>query len=105
MPRSCVAPGCKQGYGSNPSNRSFFFVPKDPVRRAKWQAALPPRPNFELKYGQALCEKHFAPDDIIRKRVFKDRNGTVIAEVLNYLIVHILQASICSLKQSPNNLN
>ncbi|XP_063243012.1 uncharacterized protein LOC134542569 isoform X2 [Bacillus rossius redtenbacheri] len=80
MPRSCIVPFCNEGYGSKPSRYSFFCVPKDPVKRKKWQAAIPRK--LELKPGQAVCEKHFAPEDIVRKKVFKDCNGAVLAEAV-----------------------
>ncbi|XP_046384984.1 THAP domain-containing protein 2-like [Ischnura elegans] len=81
MPRSCVAPGCTEGYGSKKSTFSFFSAPKDPVKRSKWQAAIP-RVNFELKAGQVLCERHFMPHDIVRKKQLKDGNGKVVKEPL-----------------------
>jgi len=64
MGRCCVV-GCTSGYKSNLEKVSRFAAPRDPELRKKWSNALP-RLNYTVNDRSYLCEKHFAPEEIIR---------------------------------------
>jgi len=53
------------GYKSNPEKVSRFAVPRDPELREKWLNAIS-RLNSTIKDKSYVCEKHFAPEEIIR---------------------------------------
>ncbi|XP_043471982.1 THAP domain-containing protein 1 B-like [Leptopilina heterotoma] len=79
----CVAFGCKSGYDSNreidkKENISMFRVPNKQKIIKQWQIAIL-RDDIKLKAGHHVCSKHFKDDDIIREKVFKDRDGNIVA--------------------------
>lgn len=76
----CIAPGCKSGYDSCKNKYHFFTVPKDDIKLQQWTRAIP-RKNFLIKPRQVVCERHFHEEEIIRKRIMTDKNGTILAEV------------------------
>lgn len=81
----CVASeSCKSNSKNNSQNPNerihFFSVPKDDELRLKWQEAIN-RPNFVLKPGQRVCQKHFRPEEILKVKVIKDYKGNVIQTV------------------------
>lgn len=64
MGRCCVV-GCTSGYKSNPEKVSRFAAPRDPELRKKWSNAIP-RLYYTVNDKSYVCEKHFAPEEIIR---------------------------------------
>jgi hypothetical protein len=62
---SCVAPGCKSGYGSDcklpPGVTKHIFPKEDSARRA-WIEAVP-RDDWEPSNSSILCSLHFTDDD------------------------------------------
>lgn len=74
----CIAVGCTSGYKSNPEKVNFFRVPKN--RSEEWQKASR-RKDIILNSSHCFCEKHFAEDDIVRKKILYDKSGKIIQEV------------------------
>jgi len=64
MGKCCVI-GCTSGYKSNSEKVSRFSAPRDPELRKKWSNAIP-RLNYIVNDKSYVCEKHFAPEQIIR---------------------------------------
>ena len=62
---SCVAPGCKSGYGSDcklPPGVTKHIFPKDEISRRAWIEAVP-RDDWEPSNSSILCSLHFTDDD------------------------------------------
>lgn len=64
--RYCFAPGCDSGYNSNKEKVSLFKVPQDKLK--EWSEVVP-RADRKLSIKDALCEKHFFKQDVIREVV------------------------------------
>lgn len=66
----CAAFGCTSGYATCTEKVPLFKFPEDPTIRKKWIHACKRLSAPDQNYAKArLCEKHFLPEDIIRKRV------------------------------------
>lgn len=65
MGRCCVV-GCTSGYKSNAEKVSRFAAPRNSELRKKCSIAIP-RSNYTLNDKSYVCEKHFAPEEIIIK--------------------------------------
>ena len=74
MPQKCIVNNCKSGYDSSKEKLHFFYVPKDAYKRKLWAKAIN-RPNFNIKARQAVCEKHFKPEDIKWQNEIKEKMG------------------------------
>ena len=61
----CVCVECKSGYKSCSEKVRFFIVPKDKKIIKSWQIAIL-RADRKLEPGDAICEKHLKPEDILR---------------------------------------
>jgi len=61
---SCVAPGCKIGYGSSkpPPGVTKHIFPKDPERLEAWIRAVP-RDNWRPAKNAVICSLHFESRD------------------------------------------
>jgi THAP domain len=62
---SCVAPGCKSGYGSDcklPPGVTKHIFPKEEAARRAWIEAMP-RDDWEPSNSSILCSLHFTDDD------------------------------------------
>ena len=57
MGKSCCAPGCENRW-SKRFGLSFYLFPADPVKRARWVAAVS-RKNWEHTEYSWLCSVHF----------------------------------------------
>lgn len=79
----CISVGCTSGYKSNPEKVHFFHVPKNNDKAKEWQKASG-RKDIILNASHCFCEKHFAEDDIVRKKTFYNNNGDIIQEVCYY---------------------
>ncbi len=67
---SCVAPGCKSGYGTEgklPPGVSRHYFPRDAARRELWIKAVP-RANWQPSQTSVLCSLHFTQDDFKTER-------------------------------------
>ncbi|XP_031348155.1 uncharacterized protein LOC116174381 [Photinus pyralis] len=64
--RYCFAPGCHSGYSGSSEKVSLFKVPKNKLE--EWSQRIP-RADKKLTINDALCEKHFFKDDVIREVV------------------------------------
>lgn len=61
---SCVAPGCKVGYGTSklPPGVTRHVFPKDPARLEAWIKAVP-RDNWKPAPNSVICSLHFESSD------------------------------------------
>ncbi len=76
---SCVAPGCKSGYGSDcklPPGVTKHIFPKDDASRRAWIEAVP-RDDWEPSNSSILCSLHFTDDDF---QVIKINTEATITE-------------------------
>ncbi|XP_029048335.2 uncharacterized protein LOC114878565 isoform X1 [Osmia bicornis bicornis] len=76
----CIAVGCTSGYKSNPENVHFFRVPKNKNKSEEWQKACR-RKDLVLNSSHCFCEHHFAKEDIICKKIFRNKDGEIIQEI------------------------
>ena len=84
----CIAVRCDSGYkkklssvrdGSVKKNH-YFYVPKDKKEIKRWQKAIL-RDDIQVKAGHAVCEKHFASDDILHEKLITGPDGSVLGRV------------------------
>ncbi len=61
---SCVAPGCKSGYGTEklPDGVTKHVFPKNPVLFEKWIKAIP-RADWKPAKNSVICSLHFEQSD------------------------------------------
>lgn len=64
MGRTCFVPRCTGGYKNDPEKVSLFKVPE--LMLKEWSAKIP-RKDKKLTSKDAVCEKHFLPEYIIRE--------------------------------------
>jgi hypothetical protein len=67
---SCVAPGCRSGYGKSgklPPGVSNHVFPKDQKRRDLWTKAIP-RANWKPSKSSVICSLHFDSSDYNTER-------------------------------------
>ncbi len=66
---SCVAPGCKSGYGSSklPPGVTKHVFPKDPVMHQKWVKSIP-RSDWTPSPNSVICSIHFDDSDYKTER-------------------------------------
>lgn len=77
MPNMCIVPNCTSNYRSSKERTTSFSFPKDPILKSKWLKNIPRKDYNPGKYA-VVCEKHFAPDDIIRVDTVKRDDGTIL---------------------------
>lgn len=90
----CIALGCSSS--TKTEKVAFFSVPKDIKLRKKWQTAskrdvIKP---LVLNESHRFCEKHFVEEDIIRKNIFRDKDGKIVQEVSTNISVDCLHFSV-----------
>ena len=73
----CVCVKCKSGYKSCSEKVSFFIVPKNKKIIKSWQIAIL-RDDRKFNRGDAICEKHFKPEDILRERIPYASDGITV---------------------------
>ena len=90
----CVCIECKSGYKTCSEEVRFFILPKDKKIIKSWQIAIL-RDDRKLKPGDAICEKHFKPEDILRERITYALDGvTVMGRVSAWNILFIIVISL-----------
>ena len=82
---TCICFACKSGYRSNRAEDrankiSFFKAINDKKVLKQWQEAIS-RDGYIVKCGDAVCTRHFDPEDIITEKIFKGPDGSIIAKV------------------------
>ena len=73
----CVCVECKSGYKSCSEKVRFFIVLKDKKIIKSWQISIL-RDDRKLKPGNAICEKHFKPKDILQARTPYAPDGVTV---------------------------
>lgn len=76
----CKAVGCTSGYKSNPEKIHYFRVPKNNDKAKEWQKASR-RNDIALNSSHCFCENHFAKNDIVWKKILRNKDGEIIQEV------------------------
>ena len=79
----CWVPNCLTGTsapngGTHGSELTRFKAPSNNEERLKWQKAIP-RDKAVLQQHHRVCELHFQPEDIVRKKIIN--YGTWIEQV------------------------
>jgi hypothetical protein len=71
----CFVPGCKSGLNSCIEKRRFFFAPKEPILRVKWDYVIS-RSDTVLSDKSKVCELHFEDDAIIKGEFLRHSDGS-----------------------------
>ena len=107
--RKCVAVGCKTGYKTCSEKVHCFVIPNDKNIIRLWQIAIF-RDDIKLKPGDAICEKYFDPQDIIREKITCAPDGVTILGKVSTLFtfsirLHLNILFVSNKKISKNKKN
>lgn len=81
MPNKCCVAGCRGNYKLGPRVRIFMFPQEEELRKA-WLRAIR-REDFVPSKHSAVCERHFAEEDIIREKTRVKKAGNVVVSKLS----------------------
>lgn len=74
----CAVRECTVGYKTNFEKGHFFRAPKDPATLKQWQDVTH---RTDLCSRHFICGKHFLPEQLLRQRILRAEDGSVLSVV------------------------